>query len=116
MKLRSEANTTDDDNNTYFSKSLTSIAEESIHKISSNKKHNKPWFDSDCKAAIRSRKAALRKFHLHPTAENLDNLKVHRAKPRRVIKTTKKTSWQNYVNKLLQVEKVWDMIRKFLEK
>ena len=114
MKLRSDADNTDDDNITYFSKTLTSIAEESIPKTS-NKKHNKPWFDGDCKAAIRSRKAALRKFHLHPTADNLNNFKVHRAKTRRVIKTSKKTSWQNYVNRLnssSKSNKVWDMIRK----
>ena len=115
LKLRSDANNTDDDNITYFSKTLTSIAEESIPKTSSNKKHNRPWFDGDCKAAIRSRKAALRKFHLHPTADNLNNFKVHRAKTRRVIKTSKKTSWQNYVNRLnssSKSKKVWDMIRK----
>ena len=115
LKLRSDANNTDDDNITYFSKTLTSIAEESIPKTSSNKKHNKPWFDGDCKAAIRSRKAALRKFHLHPTADNLNNFKLHRAKTRRVIKTSKKTSWQNYVNRLnssSKSKKVWDMIRK----
>ena len=64
LKLRSDANNTNDDNITYFSKTLTSIAKESIPKTSSNKKHNKPWFDGDCKAAIRSRKAALRKFQL----------------------------------------------------
>ena len=96
MILRSDANDTDDDNITYFSKTLTSIAEESIPKTS-NKKHNKPWFDGDCKTAIRSCKAALRKFHLHPTADNLNNFKVHMAKTRRVIKTSKKTSLQNYV-------------------
>ena len=56
LKLRSDANNTDDDNITYFSKTLTSIAEESIPKTSSNKKHNKPWFDGDCKAAIRSKR------------------------------------------------------------
>ena len=115
LKLRSDANNTDDDNITYFSKTLTSIAEESIPKTSSNKKHNRPWFDGDCKAAIRSRKAALRKFHLHPTADNLNNFKLHREKTRRVIKTSKKTSWQNYVNRLnssSKSKKVWDMIRK----
>ena len=41
---------------------------------------------------IRSRMAALRKFNLQPSAENLNNFKIHRAKTRRVIKTSKKTS------------------------
>ena len=94
---------------------FSSVTEESIPKTSSNKKHNKPWFNGDCKAAIRSRKAALRKFHLQPTADNLNNLKVHRAKTRRVIRTSNKTSWQNYVDRLnssSKSKKVWDMIRK----
>ena len=65
--------------------------------------------------SILSRKAALRKFNLQPSAENLNNFKIHRAKTRRVIKSSKKTSWQNYVNKLKfssKSKKIWDMIRK----
>ena len=115
LKLKSDANDTVEDNITYFSKTLISIAEESIPKTSSNKKHNKSWFNDDCKTAIRSRKAALRKFNLQPSAENLNNFKIHRAKTRRVIKISKKTSWRNYVNKLKsssKSKKVWDMIRK----
>ena len=73
LKLNSDTNNTDDDNITYFSKTLISIAEESIPKTSPYKKYNKPWFDDDCKAAIRSRKAALRKFNLQPSAENFNN-------------------------------------------
>ena len=114
LKLKSDANNTVDDNITYFSKTLISIAEESIPKTS-NKKLKKSWFNDDCKAAIRSRKAALRKFNLQPSAENLNNFKMNRAKTRRVIKTSKKTSWQNYVSKLKsssKSKKVWDMIRK----
>ena len=104
--MKSDANDTVEDNITYVFKTLISIAEESIPRTSSNKKHNKSWFNDDCKTAIRSRKAALRKFNLQPSAENLNNFKINRAKTRRVIKSSKKTSWQNYVNKLkLQVEK-----------
>ena len=112
--MKSDANDTVEDNITYFSKTLISIAEESISKTSSNKKH-KSWFNDDCKTAIRSRKAALRKFNLHPSDENLNSFKIHRAKTRRVIKSSKKTSWRNNVNKLKsssKSKKVWDMIRK----
>ena len=114
LKIKSDANNTVDDNITYFSKTLISIAEESIPKTS-NKKHNKSWFNDDCKTAIRSRKAALRKFNLEPSVENLNNFKIHRAKTRRVIKSSKKTSCRNYVNNLKSSSesiKVCDMIRK----
>ena len=113
LKLKPDANDTVEDNITYFSKTLISIVEESIPKTS-NKKH-KSWFNDDCKTAIISRKAALRKFNLQPSVENLNNFKIHRAKTHRVIKTSKKTSWRNYVNKLQyssKSKKVWDMIRK----
>ena len=116
LKIKLDANTTDEENIAYFSKTLTSIAEESIPKTSFNKKYNNPWLNDDCKTAIRSRKAALRKFNLQPSAENLNNFKIDRAKTRRVIKTSKETSWRNYVNKLKsssKSKKVWDMIRKF---
>ena len=77
-----------------------SIAEESIPKTSSNKKH-KSWFNDNCKTAIRLRKVALRsKFNLQPSAKKFNNFNIHRAKTRRIIKTSKKTSYRNYVNKL----------------
>ena len=103
--MKSDANDTVEENITYFSKTLISIAEESIPRTSSNKKHNKLWFNDDCKTAIRSHKAALRKFNLQFSAENLNNFKIHRAKSRRVIKSSKNTSWRNYVNKLKSTSK-----------
>ena len=90
--MKSDANDTVDDNITYFTKTLMSIAEESIPKSSSNKKHNQSWSNDDCKTAIRSRKAALRKFNLQPSAENPNNFKIHWPQTRRVIKSSKKTS------------------------
>ena len=114
LKLKSDANDTDDDYITYFSKTLMSIAEECIPKIFKNKK-NKSWFNDDCLTAIISRKATLCKFNLQPSADNLNNFKIHRAKTRRVIKNSKKTYWRNYVNKLKsssKSKKLWDMIQK----
>ena len=105
LKLKSDANDIVEDNITYFSKILISIAEESIPRTSSNKKHNKSWFNGDCKTAIRSVKTALRKFNLQPSAKNLNNFKIYRAKTRKVIKSSKTTSWQNYVDKLMSSNK-----------
>ena len=66
-----------------FQNLIKSIAEESIPRTSSNKKHNKSWFNDDCKTAIKSHKAALkRRFNLQPSAENLNNFKIHRSKTR----------------------------------
>ena len=58
-------------------------------------------------------------LYRYPSAENLNNFKIHRAKTHRVIKTSKKTSWRNYVSKLKSSSKsknVWDMIRQISSK
>ena len=47
--------------------------------------------------------------------ENLNNLKIQRAKARRTLKTAKRNTWKSYVSKLnhkTPIKKVWDMIRK----
>ena len=99
-----------------FSLTLLDIADQSIPKTKpSNKKHDKPWYNDSCKTSVRKRRAALRKFEISPTHENLENLKIIRAKARRSIKDAKRKSWQSYVSKLnsrSSTKKVWDMIRK----
>ena len=78
LKLTPDCNT-NTDKITFFTNTLLSIANETIPKTSTSSKYNKPWYNEDCKRAIRSRRAALRKFRLQPTAENLDLFKIRRA-------------------------------------
>ena len=56
-----------------FSDILTDIAKATIPQTTANPKIHKPWFNDNCKAAIRSRKKSERKFNKHPTPWNLDN-------------------------------------------
>ena len=99
-----------------FSSLLYSAAEKSIPRTSTDPKHpNKPWFSDDCKNAIAERKSVLRQFNLRPTHENLSKFKIARAKARRTIKQSKRTSRQQYVSRLnsrSSVKKTWEMIRK----
>ena len=99
-----------------FTSTLISIAEESIPKSStSSKRAKKLWFTDDCKEAIKQRRAALRRFNDRPTTENLNNYRIFRAKARRTIKESKRTSWRNYVSTLssrTSIKKVWDAVRK----
>ena len=98
-----------------FSSTLLRIAEECIPKTSTNLKRNRPWFDEDCKKSIRERRAAVRRFNLRPTSDNLTGVKVFRAKARRTIRQAKRKSWHNYVSKLnsrSSMKKVWNMVRK----
>ena len=100
-----------------FSETLLEIADDCIPKTTnkSNNTKDRPWFDDECKKAIRLRKAALRKFNVIPVHSNLENYKILRAKARRAIREAKRKSWRNYVSKLnyrTPIKKVWNMIRK----
>jgi hypothetical protein len=62
---------------------LISIAYETIP----NPKHlGKPWFNDECKDAIKNCKKAERRFGKHPTSDNLGNFRIVRAKARRTLK------------------------------
>ena len=50
----------------HFIETLIVIANETIPKISPSNRHNTPWFNNDCKIAIRRRNAALCKFKKEP--------------------------------------------------
>ena len=98
-----------------FTSSLMNISNKCIPKTSTNPKKCNPWYNEDCKKAIKQRKHALSRFCKYPTKENLNNVKIHTAKARRTIKASKRNSWKVYVSKLnhkTPIKKVWDTIRK----
>ena len=78
-------------------------------------KESNPWYNDDCKEAIKQRKNTLSKFCKFPTHENLNTYRNSRAKARRAIKSAKRKSWRTYVSNLnykTSTKKVWDMVRK----
>ena len=98
-----------------FSNALLEIAEKCIPKTSGKPRISYPWFNDDCKNAIKDRKKSLNKFKRYPTQENLFEYKRLAAKAKRTIKKAKRDSWQQYVNKLnsqTPIKKTWSMIRK----
>ena len=99
-----------------FNETVISIADETIPKTSTNPKDpGKPWFNDDCKDAIKHRKKAERQFVKHPTSDNLDNFRIFKAKARRTLKQNRRTSWRNFVSKLnchTPMNKVWNMVQK----
>ena len=89
-----------------FTSSLTDISNTCIPKTSTNPKKSNPWYNDDCKNAIRQIKHALANFCKYPTKET---------KARRTIKSSKRNTWKSYVSKLnykTPIKKVWNMIRK----
>lgn len=98
-----------------FSESLLNISKECIPKSTTIPKKNRPWFNEDCKEAIKNRKSSLKKFNRQPTSDNLNITRIMRAKARRTIKIAKRTSWQKYVSKInsrTPMKKIWNMLRK----
>ena len=85
---------------TDFTSSLINISEKCIPKTSTNPKKINPWYNDDCKEAIKQRKDTLSKFCKFPTHENLNTYRNSRAKARRTIKSAKRKSWRTYVSNL----------------
>ena len=53
---------------------------------SKQKKRCKPWFNTECKDALKARKSALVRFKTNITTDNLSNFRVARAKARRACR------------------------------
>ena len=83
-----------------FTSSLIDISSKCIPKTSTNPTKSYPWYNDECKEAIKTRKKALNKFKKYPTKDNLNEVKVFRAKARRTIKISKRKSWRSYVSKI----------------
>ena len=76
-----------------FSSKLISIASKAVPKSStSSKRQRRPWFNSDCKKAVRLRRAALQRFKSSPSSTNLSLYRQARANARRIVKAAKKKS------------------------
>ena len=83
-----------------FTSSLIDISSKCIPKTLTNPTKSYPWYNDECKEAIKTRKKALNKFKKYPTKGNLNAVKVFRAKARRTIKISKRKSWRSYVSKI----------------
>jgi hypothetical protein len=116
-RLTEEAVMSAEDPTSEFTALLMETAAETIPKtlISSKTLPKVPWFDQNCKKAIKERKKAQRKVFSEPTSANIQNFKMLRAKARYVVKQQKKNSWRNFcstLNSKTQTQKVWKAIRK----
>jgi hypothetical protein len=58
-------------------------------------------------------------FLSQPSQPNLKNVKIMRAKARRIIKRAKRDSWRTYISRLnsnTPVKRVWDMVKRICGK
>ena len=58
----------------------------------------KPWFNSECKKAVKAGQNAMDKCHTNPTSDNINEYKNCRANAPKVIKESKGKSWNIYQN------------------
>ena len=65
---------------TDFSNTLLEIADETISKSSTTSKPRKPWFDDECKQAIKERKNVEKAFKRSPCHSKLSSFRIRRAK------------------------------------
>ena len=66
-----------------FSDVVCNIAKSCMPRTTAmQNKHCKPWFNTECKDALKAKKSALVRFKTNITAENLSNFRVARAKAR----------------------------------
>jgi len=97
-----------------FNETVISIDDETIPKTSTYPKHpGKPWFNDECKDAIKNRRQADRRFGKHPTSDILGNFRIFKA--RRTLTQNGRTSWPNFVSKLnwhTPKNKVWNIVQR----
>ena len=116
INLQHSVITQSDDPFNQFTTNLLDIAINTIPKTCGKIKiRQKPWFNDDCNSAIVNRKSGLATFIKHPTEANLENIKILRAKARRIIRKSKRDSWRAYMSKLTTstpAKKVWEMVKR----
>ena len=98
-----------------FTSTLIEISKECIPQTSTNPTKSNPWYNDDCKEAIKQRKRALSKFKRSPNTNNFNDIKIFRAKAHRTINISKRKSWRSYVSEInhkTPIKKVWDLTRK----
>jgi len=105
-----------DEPTSVFTKLLLEIAKECIPKRPfSLGKVKVPWFNSECREALKLRKKAKRHFFRYPVWKNHLAYKQSKAKVRCVIKEARKESWKRFCSNLNSKTKsgtVWKAIKK----
>ena len=75
----------------HSNEALIAKANETIPKTSPSNRRNTPWFNNECKMAIKLRNATLRKLKENHLISNLNSFKQLRAKARKTIKPDKRS-------------------------
>ena len=100
-----------------FVEHVTKAANECIPRATTIPKKSNPWFDEECREALKARRA-LDKRVRHSRelrGETISAFRRSQAKARRLFNQKKRQSWAEYVSKLsakTPIKHVWDRVRK----
>lgn len=92
------------------------ISELHIPKTTGTKKYKRltPWWDEDCKKAVKERKKAKNRLWRHPTPTNLISHRRCQAIVKHLIKKKKKEKWSEFASTMTSntpSSKVWKTIK-----
>ena len=98
-----------------FIKHITQAGNESIPRATTIPKKSNPWFDEECREALKARhtldKRARQSREIR--GETLSAFRRSQAQARRLFNLKKRQSWADYVSKLsTPIKHVWDRVRK----
>lgn len=87
--------------------------------IMKGKRKMVPWWNNECKYAIKERNGAFRVLRKHLSQDNLIDYQRKKAKARKIIKSLKKNAWRQFcsaIGREIDLNDVWSMIKKMTGK
>ena len=99
------------------SKHITKAANDCIPRATTISKKSNPWFDEECREALKARRALDKRVRQSRElrGETISAFRRSQAKARRLFNQKKRQSWAEYVSKLsaeTPIKHMWDRVRK----
>ena len=100
-----------------FVEHITKAANDSIPRATTIPKKSNPWFDEECREALKARRALDKRVRQSREfrGESLSAFRKLQAQARRLFNQKKRKSWAEYVSKLsadTPIKHMWDRVRK----
>ena len=100
-----------------FVEHITKAANDSISRATTIPKKSNPWFDEECREALKARRALDKRVRQSREfrGESLSAFRKSQVQARRLFNQKKRKSWAEYVSKLsadTPIKHVWDRVRK----
>ena len=85
----------------FFETMVIEAAEKAVPKTKGNgNRQSPPWWNDECRTAIRKRKTAFRRYSRITSSYNYNRFSKARAEAKRVIKRSKKRTWASFINSI----------------